>query len=80
MKRTENEEEHNDFKNAVKGRRIIPIWLTFSLSSMHTSAMQTVLLNFQGATDMSRAEPVLKHRKWDKPAYLVIDKTLWKYK
>ena len=25
MKRTESEEEHNNFKKAVKGRRIIPI-------------------------------------------------------
>ena len=40
MKRTESEEEHNDVKDAVKGY-IIPSWLTFSLSSMLTSAIQT---------------------------------------
>ena len=31
MKRTENKEECNDFKNAAKGHSIIPVWLTFSL-------------------------------------------------
>ena len=40
MKRTESEEEHNDVKDAVKGY-IIPSWLTCSLSSMLTSAIQT---------------------------------------
>ena len=33
---------------------------------MHT------ILHFQGATDISRAELVLKHGKWDKPAYVFV--------
>ena len=32
MNRTESEEERNDFKKIIKCRRIIPIWLTLSLS------------------------------------------------
>ena len=47
MKRTESEGEHKDFKNAVKGHRVIPIRVTFSLSSMLTSVMHTNLC-FQG--------------------------------
>ena len=34
MKWINSEEEHSDFKNAVKGRRIILIWLTFSHSQI----------------------------------------------
>ena len=59
MKRTESEEERNNFQTAVKSRHnILPIWLTLSLSSTHTSSMNTKS-RFQVATDMSRAETVL---------------------
>ena len=44
-------------RNRVKGHRIIPIWLTFLLSSTFTTAIQTKPC-FQEANDMSRAEPV----------------------
>ena len=58
MKRTESE-EHNDFKNAVKGRHIIPICLTFSLFLIFTSAIQTKT-HFQEATDMSKRRTSLR--------------------
>ena len=53
MKRTESKEERINFKNAVKGHRNTPIWLTFLL----TLAVQTKS-RFEDATDMSRAEPL----------------------
>ena len=57
MKTTESEEERYDFKNAVKGHRGIPVWLTFLLSLTPTTVIKTKL-RFQEATDLSRAEPV----------------------
>ena len=39
MKTTESKEEHNDFKSAVQGHRIIPIMLTFSLSYNDTNSI-----------------------------------------
>ena len=71
MKRTESKEDRNNFKNTVKDCHIIPIQITFSLFSMLTSVMHTIL-HLQGATDISRAIPVLKHGKWDKPAYVFV--------
>ena len=41
MKRTESEEECNNLKNAVIGRLILTIRLTFSLSAMLNSVMQS---------------------------------------
>ena len=42
MKRTESEEERNDFKNALKGHCFIPIWLTFSLFFMYCLTIKHV--------------------------------------
>ena len=36
-----SEEERNDFKKAIKGCRVIPIWLSFSLSPTITAVIQT---------------------------------------
>ena len=63
MKKTESEEEHNGFNNAVKSHLIIPIWLT---SHFPNCLPQRYKLNrvFERATDMSRAEPFSAVRKF----------------
>ena len=58
-KRTKSKEECNDFKNAVKGCCIILIRLTFPLPLTLTLAMHTKS-HFQGATNMSRVEPLIR--------------------
>ena len=62
MKRIESGEECNDFKNGVKGYRII----SFGLLSHFPQSLPQLNCVFERATDMSRAEPVkglLKHKQ-----------------
>ena len=55
MKKTESKEERNDFKKAVKGCHIIPIWLNLSLSPTLSCAVHTKSY-FREAIGMSRAK------------------------
>ena len=52
MKKTESEEESNNFKNTVKGHRIIPIWRTFSLSPTLTPQRCKLNRVFERVTDV----------------------------